>query len=87
MSRRLGSADSLGSLLIDEGVPFIGIGAFRGCRSLTSILISASLRRDVEEAFDCDALENVILFRKNGSDLIQMPFFSSSFAAQNSSTP
>ena len=63
-------------------MPFIGFGAFRGCRSLTSVLISASWRRDVEEAFDCDALENVILFRKNGSHLIQMPFFSSSFAAQ-----
>ena len=44
------------------------------------------LRPDVEPAFDCDVLENVILFRKNGSDLIQMPFFSSSFAAQNSFT-
>ena len=67
---------SLGSLLIDEGVPFIGFGAFGGCQSLTSILISASLGPDVEPAFDCDALENVFLFRKNGCDLIQMPFFS-----------
>ena len=79
--------DSLRNLFIDEGVASIGFGAFRGCRSLTSILISESLRPDVEPAFDCDVLENVILFRKNGSDLIQMPFFGSSFAAQNSFTP
>ena len=72
---------------MDEGVPFIGFGAFGGCQSLTSILISASLGPDVEPAFDCDAFENAILLRKNGCDLIQMPFFSSSFAAPNSFTP
>ena len=62
------------SLFIDEGLPVIGFGAFRGCQSLTSILISASLKDTVEETFDCDAVENVTLFWKNGCDLIQMPF-------------
>ena len=62
--------DSLRNLFIDEGVASIGFGAFRGCRSLTSILISESLRPDVEPAFDIDILENVILFRKNGSDIV-----------------
>ena len=74
--------DSLRNLFIDEGVASIGFGAFRGCRSLTNILISESLRPDVEPAFDIDVLENVILFRKNGSDLIQRPFYGSSFEAQ-----
>ena len=78
---------SLESLFIDEGVPVIGFGAFRGCQSLTSILISASLRDTVEEAFDCDAVENVTLFRKNGCDLIQMPFLIRSHPARHSFTP
>ena len=78
---------SLESLFIDEGVPVIGFGAFRGCQSLTSILISASLRDTVEEAFDCDAVENVTLFRKNGCDLIQMPFLIRSYPARHSFTP
>ena len=74
--------DSLRNLFIDEGVASIGFGAFRGCRSLTNILISESLRPDVEPAFDIDVLENVILFRKNGADLIQRPFYGSSWEAQ-----
>ena len=78
---------SLESLFIDEGVPVIGFGAFRGCQSWTSILISASLRDTVEEAFDCDAVENVTLFRKNGSDLIHEAFLSGRFPAQTSFTP
>ena len=36
----------------------------------------------MEPAFDIDVLENVILFRKNGSDLIQRPLYGSSFEAQ-----
>ena len=53
----------------------------------TTLPRNMSLGPDVEPAFDCDALENVILFRKNGCDLIQMPFFNSSFAAPNNFTP
>ena len=55
---------SLESLFIDEGVLVIGFGTFRGCQSLTNILISTSLRDTVEEAFDCDTVANITLFRK-----------------------
>ena len=52
----------------------VGAGAFEGCRSLTSILISASLRHDVPEAFDDEVLRNITLFFDDGYGLIFVPF-------------
>lgn len=65
--------DALERLLVDEGALIIGHGAFAGCRSLSDIWICESLARNVEGAFERDALPNTTLFRDNVCGLAQRP--------------
>ena len=66
--------DSLERLFVDKGVLGIGVSAFIGCRSLTHIWISESLLWHVEDAFECDVLHNITLFRDSICGLMQRPF-------------